>query len=205
MPSYCGTNAEGQIPDYAAWALVDAYTVEQAACLWVGAEPAANPFTRARGERDRIAAAEQMLSAAIQSGELPADTSANVFASVGNHSKSLVTREALRAFAEKKSQRPAFLFDTLMRQGSDSATGTDETAFSNRLRVGRPREYDWDAFVIEIIRIANTPDGLPEKQSELVKQMLQWCEDTWGKQPAESAAKKKISQIYNTLGLGQKR
>ena len=39
---------------------------------------------------------------------------------------------------------------------------------------GRPREYDWDALTIEIIRIANSPDGLPETQSELIERLLQW-------------------------------
>ena len=69
---------------------------------------------------------------------------------------------------------------------------------------GRPREYDWDALTIEIIRIANSPDGLPDTQAELVEQVLQWCENTWGKQPAESSVKARVSRIFNDLGLGQK-
>ncbi len=90
------------MPDFAAWALADALTVEQAACLWVGAKPTENPFTRPTAQRDRIAAAQQMLTSAIQSGELPADTSPNALAMIGDHSKSVVTREALRAFAKSK-------------------------------------------------------------------------------------------------------
>ena len=57
--------------------------------------------------------------------------------------------------------------------------------------------------MIEIIRIADL-DTLPEKQSELIEQMLQWCEDTWRVQPAESTVKQRISKIYNDLGRGQK-
>ena len=64
---------------------------------------------------------------------------------------------------------------------------------------GRPREYDWDAFMIEIIRVANSPDGLPDTQAELIRDMLQWCENNWGKQPADSYVRSKISLIYNGL------
>ncbi len=192
------------MPDFAAWALADALTVEQAACLWVGASPTENRLTRPTVQGDRIAAAQQMLTSAILSGNLPADTSPNALAMIGNHSKSVVTREALRAFAESKKQRPAFLFDTLLPESEEADADSSEKVDRHQSRGGRPPEYDWDAFVIEIIRIANTPDGLPEKQSELIGTMLQWCEDTWGRQPAESGAKKKISQIYNGIGLGGK-
>ncbi len=191
------------MPDYSAWALVDAYTVEQAACLWVGAEPAQNAWSRTDNESYQIAPVTQMLIAAIQSGELPADSSANPTASIGYHEKSLVKREDLRVFAESKNKRPAFLFDTIMPEGAKGERDDSKQAERPQSRIGRPPEYDWNAFTIEIIRIADL-DGLPEKQSELIVQMLEWCEDSWGKQPAESAAKKRISEIYNGLGRGQK-
>ena len=196
------------MPDLATWALADALTVRQAACLWVGAEPTNNLYLVRGSLKDKITATEQMLTAAIRSGILDADSSTNAFASFGDHSKTEVTREALRAFAESKNQHPAFLFDTLLPQkvehvdeGSDDGAAPSE---KTRSRGGRPPEYDWNAFVIEIVRIANTPDGLPEKQSELIKGMLQWCENTWGKQPSDSMAKEKISTIYNGIGLGRK-
>ncbi len=197
------------MPDFAGWALAVALTVEQAACLWAGASPTENPIMWPAAQRDRCAAALQMLTSAIQSGELPADMSHNPAAiigdlsKIGNHSKSVVTRKALHAFAESKNQRPAFLFDTLLpqkvKQGDD--VSDDDTAPSRnaRSRGGRPPEYDWDAFVIEIIRIADL-DGLPDKQSELKERMLQWFEDTEDKQPAESSVKSRISNIYNKLG-----
>jgi hypothetical protein len=153
---------------------------------------------------DKITAIKQMLSAAIRTGDLPADTSVNVFARIGNHSTSLVTREALRAYAERKNQRPVFLFDTLLPESREDGDDSFGRADRHRSRGGRPQEYDWNIFVIEIIRIANSPNGLPEKQSELIRDMLQWCENTWGKQPAESAAKAKVSEIYNGIGLGKK-
>ena len=195
------------MPDFAAWALVDALTVNQAACLWVGAEPTESDTERKyRGktaELDRVAAVKQMLSAAIRAGELSADPSANPMAMIGDDSKTLVSRETLREFAETKNQRPAFLFDTLLPQevkhGGDVSDDGIAPSRIARSRGGRPAEYDWDTFVIEIIRIADM-DSLPEKQSELKERMLQWCEDTWGKQPAESSVKSRISNIYNKLG-----
>ncbi len=195
------------MPDLATWALVDFLTVRQAACLWVGAEPTESSLLPTGALKDQIAAIEQMLTGAIQSGVLDADWSANAYASLGDHSRSVVAREALRAFAENKNQRPAFLFDTLLPQevkhGDDVSDDGPAPSRIARPRGGRPLEYDWDAFVIEIIRIADL-DGLPDKQSELKERMLQWCEDTWGKQPAESNVKKRISFIYNRLGRGQK-
>ena len=96
--------------------------------------------------------------------------------------------------------RPTAMGGAYISISDDGAAPSEKT----RSRGGRPLEYDWNAFFIEIIRIANTPDGLPGKQSELIRDMLYWCENTWGKQPAESAAKQKISEIYNGLGLGRK-
>ncbi|WP_421981245.1 hypothetical protein [Roseibium sp.] len=64
---------------------------------------------------------------------------------------------------------------------------------------GRPGQYDWDLFHAEIIRIANTPDGLPDKRADLVRAMLLWFSERFGKEPSESAVKKKIIRIYSHL------
>jgi hypothetical protein len=61
---------------------------------------------------------------------------------------------------------------------------------------GRPPKYAWDPFWIEIIRIANGIDGLPD-QADLVRLMSEWCQKTWGKEPSQSTIKEKISKIYN--------
>jgi hypothetical protein len=186
------------------WDLVDAFTVEQAACLWGGIDPSTTRFNRTQSETAQIAANAQLLSAAVQSGDLPADSSLNALAMIGDYSKSLIGADDLRAFAEKKDQRPAFLFDTLLQSGSGPAASVSDAPGTIKPKGGRPTEYDWDAFAIEIIRIANHPDGLPDKQSELIKRLLQWCEDTWDREPAESGVKARVSRIYNGLGKGQK-
>lgn len=52
---------------------------------------------------------------------------------------------------------------------------------------------------MEIIRRANTPDGLPATQADLIRDMLQWFVETEGKEPAESAVKSRISKIYKYM------
>jgi hypothetical protein len=64
----------------------------------------------------------------------------------------------------------------------------------------RPRKYDWDSFLREIVRIANKPDGLPETQADLEKQMAAWCLSEWGNEPAESMIRDKVSDIYREKG-----
>ena len=47
-----------------------------------------------------------------------------------------------------------------------------EDDLTAKLKGGRPREYGWDALANEIIRIANSPDGLPETQAELIEDWI---------------------------------
>ena len=194
--------------DLSHWAIVDVFTVEQAACLWVDKEPRLLYAGQHGREYSDAHAILQALTGAIVSGTLQADSSRNALRAMGDFRRSLVAREDLRAFAERKRQHPAFLFDTLLSEAESEGMKPQslprEDADSGKSRGGRPQEYDWDAFTIEIIRLANTPDGLPPKQADLIGQMLQWCENQWEKQPAESSVKSRISRIYNRLGLGRK-
>ena len=191
-------------PDLSHWELVDIFTVDQAACLWAGIDPSKNRFETTVSETSRLASVDQFLSAAIQTGQIPADSSKNSFEIIGNYSKSLVTRDDLKTLANSKGQQPNFLFDTLMPEIGGKELPKSENDRPSKSKGGRPREYDWDALTIEIIRIANSPDGLPETQSELIERLLQWCENAWGKQPADSSVKSRVSKIYNELGLGHK-
>ena len=192
-------------PDLSRWVMVDTLTVEQAACLWAGIDPSKDRYARTAAEASRIAPFLQAISASVQSGRLPADASANYCTpAIGNHASSLVTREDLIIFASAKGERPAFLFDTLIPNAAANELPAVVDPQTTKSKGGRPQEYDWDALTIQIIRIADSPDGLPESQAALVEQLLQWCEDTWGKQPAESSVKARISNIFRALGLGQK-
>ncbi len=200
------------------WMNVDIFTVEQAAALWCGLDPSKLSIVRSSNPSE-FHAVKQMLTGAIIVGELPADASTNFFSGIGDHSETLVARSALEAFARSRNQFPAFLFDTLapfnqrftgpmptiksllesrieaLRQAPD-IQGGDQAPVN---RGGRPTEYDWDALTMEIIRHANSPDGLPEKQADLVREMLGWFSETYGTEPAESSVKQRISRIYKYL------
>ena len=193
--------------DFSHWALVEEFTVEEAACLWVGEEPRSVLYYPFPGQNPAPHAILRALAGAIKRSELQADSSGNPYLSEGGYNFSRVKREDLRAYADRNGQRPAFLFDTLLSEAAAEKTQQPallrEDSGLDKSKGGRPREYDWDAFTIEIIRIAHTPDGLPETQTALIKQMLRWCQDKWGKEPAESAVKSRISKIYNGLSLGQ--
>jgi hypothetical protein len=47
---------------------------------------------------------------------------------------------------------------------------------------GRPEKFDKVQFYVEIIRLANSPDGLPDRQA-LSHYMGEWCIETFGKEP----------------------
>jgi hypothetical protein len=63
-------------------------------------------------------------------------------------------------------------------------------------RRGRPLEYDWDAFYVEVVVRADL-DYLPEKQAELEQAMAEWCSEHWGEVPGESTLRGKLSPIYS--------
>lgn len=65
-----------------------------------------------------------------------------------------------------------------------------------RGRGGRPPKYKWDEFYLELIRLANTPDGLPEKQADLERHMAEWCALAWGQEPAPSVIRSKLAPLY---------
>ena len=65
--------------------------------------------------------------------------------------------------------------------------------------MGRPTDYKWDKFFLEIAVLADQIDGLPEKQSVLIRQMEIWCQKEWGVDnvPGETMMKEKVGLIYN--------
>jgi hypothetical protein len=64
---------------------------------------------------------------------------------------------------------------------------------------GAPIQYDWDAFWCHIVIIANTPDGLPER-NELYRTMMDWWNDRLGDNaPANSTVRDKLSMLYAAL------
>lgn len=68
-----------------------------------------------------------------------------------------------------------------------------------RGRVGAPEKYNWESFWREVVTRAQTPDGLPPNQADLVKQMLNWFEKAGGQRPGPSTIRAKLSRLpyYN--------
>jgi hypothetical protein len=67
---------------------------------------------------------------------------------------------------------------------------------------GRPATYDWDAFWIEVVNLANHPDGLPDTQAALADHIETWFEEEIGKSPARSEIEARISRLYNRIKPG---
>jgi hypothetical protein len=64
---------------------------------------------------------------------------------------------------------------------------------------GGRKPYPWDEFWLEIVRIANAPDGLPARD-ELQERMIQWCHDTWGT-IGDSTVRERIKLICDKLNI----
>jgi hypothetical protein len=189
-------------PLQSTWMLVDWFKIEQAAALWIGADPAGNGLGRTSSERSEIAAALQMLTGAIHSGELACDHTKNPMASIGAIESSIVSRENLMTWARGRQQFPAFLFDTLMPFHNVRAEPGRAPAAAQPNKGGSPAKYDWDAFMLEIIRIANY-GGLPKTRAEMTRKMLEWFSDTFDAHPTERLVSERISIIYKALEMPQ--
>ena len=191
--------------DYIVWGLADPLTVEQAACLWAGLEPrslSSTMFLVPEAEKVAIAPRLQLLAGAIASGELPADAGTNMSSTFGHHQTSLVNRADLIALAESRGERPAFLFDTMLKPAVKASQ--IDPAPQQKNKGGRPAEWDWNNFTLEIIRIANGPDGLPETRAELARIMRDWFVDQCDDHPADTTLDDRIRPIYQYLERSRK-
>lgn len=191
------------------WMHVDIFTVDQASALWCEYDPAKISILGYNNPPE-IMAAKQLLIGGIVSGAIVSDSSRNSLHIIGNFSETLISRAEPEKFARMKKLFPAFLFDTLAPfEKAESPLDRFNRLAAKMTPVpppvqpanlgGRPTEYDWDSFMLEIIRRANTPDGLPDSQAELVREMLQWFTDKFGSEPAESSVKQRTSKIYKYL------
>jgi hypothetical protein len=63
---------------------------------------------------------------------------------------------------------------------------------------GRPPKIDWVNFDGEVVRIANTPDGLPERPA-LHRHMMDFCSRVWGDDaPADSAVRDRLARLLTS-------
>jgi hypothetical protein len=75
----------------------------------------------------------------------------------------------------------------------------EENSAPEKNKGGAPRKWDWDGCYREAIRIANTPDGLPEVQAELFGMLDQWFINEYKKSPAPSTLNAQIQKIYEQI------
>ena len=69
-------------------------------------------------------------------------------------------------------------------------------------RGGRPPKYDWEGFLIEVLRkvVVDYGSELPDRL-ELHRYMVGWCTENWLEQPEESEIRKRVARIYGTPGI----
>ena len=189
------------------WMHVDFFTLDQAAALWCKCDPSQ---VKSFDIMPEIVAAKQLLVGGLIAGSITPNAKLGPYSQALNYSDMLVSRSELEKFARKKQLFPAFLFDTLApfekpkspldRLNRVSVKANPFAESTQPLNQGgRPVEYDWDSFMLEIIRRANTPDGLPDSQADLVRGMLLWFSGTSGSEPAESSVKLRTSKVYRYL------
>lgn len=68
---------------------------------------------------------------------------------------------------------------------------------NRKTTAGRPPIWDWEAFWIEAVLLANKPDGLPDTQAGFVEHMAVWFEGKHGASPSDSQIKERASKLYN--------
>jgi hypothetical protein len=88
----------------------------------------------------------------------------------------------------------------MMAPGTSDLTGLRalEKLRPRRSEVGRPRKWDWEGALTEVIKVANTPDGLPDgygAQASIERAIADWFASTAGSSPPESEIRKRASDI----------
>lgn len=61
---------------------------------------------------------------------------------------------------------------------------------------GRPREYNWPGFAVELVRRLRA-GVLPTRKSECEAQMLEWCSENWPREPAPSMVREWVKAFYD--------
>jgi hypothetical protein len=62
-----------------------------------------------------------------------------------------------------------------------------------------PMEFNWDQFWVEIVRIANTRNGLPEDRGGLYRHMADFCATRFTDPPGETLIRDKLAMLHNRL------
>lgn len=157
------------------------------------------------GDKDK--AEQELVSRLLASGEITAYDSGHreVRASRWRDDPNCFRREDLFLFRSHLQQLYGHrLWPASAGSEPDSAAAPivqDDVVASSvaaKHRGGRPSPYNQDAFKKEIVRLANTPDGLPDRAA-LFSHMADWCAENWGDNiPADSTIRNWIAKVYPT-------
>ena len=101
-------------------------------------------------------------------------------------------------FADSQIRRNQRVFAAWISPRQTERTEKPEQLRRTVHKGGRPEKFRWDDFWIQVCRIANTPDGLPE-QRDLTKNMLEWVSNEWRDPPADSTIRAKIATLYRAI------
>jgi hypothetical protein len=110
---------------------------------------------------------------------------------------------AARKRAKEAASEQAILHAALEAAGADvppSAASASDPRGRRRNSGGRPEQFNWLVFDREVVRLANTPDGLPSRR-DLMKHMLDWCTREWGDEaPGVSTVRERVAGLYPDPG-----
>jgi hypothetical protein len=160
--------------DLSQWSLLDTFTVEDAACLWVGIDPSTSPTNRSKLELSQFTPIFKLLSIAIKDGILPVNLSRNLFAEPGKYSSSRVTRNDLKVFAKTKGVQPAFLFDTpAPKVGGNELLDAKTDPLANS-RAGRPPACPKEDWLEQLVILAlNKKIDLEDSQDAIAQTLVE--------------------------------
>ena len=88
---------------------VEIFTIRTAVCAWCERTPGLS-YMFDKAENPELGVVEQTIVSEYKAGKIPLDHSDNVLRSLGHYEESYITREDLLKVADKRGERPKFLF-----------------------------------------------------------------------------------------------
>ena len=201
------------------WDRVDYFKLYQAACLWVEIEP---PGTVARFRvvslnEPNIQASYQSLVSAYKNDDLSLDHTENILNKVGWSYESFVTRDNLVSLANKRYEKPLFLFHELRGETETVLDSVEVKQLPNASQRGRKPIYDWpklEALLAWSLYVCEEP----RSQEDLIERVERISAIAFGEGSVPSRAsiqnnivkrwwalKSEAESICDEMDLGEKR
>jgi hypothetical protein len=117
----------------------------------------------------------------------------------------VVVEDLKREFAGYESEQDHLIYQRV-RPDLDAKPARSDTDGQRREQfrsVGRTRQrgrrpqYEWQLFAAEMVRrVIGAP---PTSQADFEREMLEWCSETWGKEPSESQVREWVAPAFKAL------